>query len=138
MATADKLQKLLETKEAIRQAIVSKGVEISDDTVFADYAHKIDEIEAGSGGGESNYYWPEFFERRSRNANYLFANMNILDTETRYKELIENCDVSKNVTFMDTFSDFCTLDGCIKELDLTKQNVVSYATILRHNGMHEQ
>ena len=50
MATADKLNKLLETKAAIRQAIIDKGVEIGDDTIFADYASKIDSIEVG---GES-------------------------------------------------------------------------------------
>ena len=44
MATADKLNKLLETKAAIRQAIIDKGVEVGEDTVFADYADKINDI----------------------------------------------------------------------------------------------
>ena len=75
MATADKLQKLLETKAAIRQAIVNKGVEVADDTVFADYANKISEIEAGSSGG-SEYMNPDFYEIRTvggTNYNGLFA-----------------------------------------------------------------
>jgi surface protein len=48
MATSDKLQKLLETKEQIRQAIIDKGVEVGDDVVFADYSNKIAEISGGS------------------------------------------------------------------------------------------
>jgi surface protein len=48
MATSDKLQKLLETKEQIRQAIIDKGVEVGEDTVFADYSNKIAEISGGS------------------------------------------------------------------------------------------
>ena len=66
MATADKLQKLLETKEAIRNAIVNKGVEVGEDVVFADYPNKISEIEAGSGGGET-YEHPDFYELRTTN-----------------------------------------------------------------------
>ena len=46
MSTADKLNKLLETKAAIKKAIINKGVDVADDTVFADYPAKIDAIEA--------------------------------------------------------------------------------------------
>lgn len=49
MSTADKLNKLLETKQAIKQAIIDKGVDVSDDTVFAEYAAKINAIESGGG-----------------------------------------------------------------------------------------
>ena len=52
--TADKLNKLLETKQAIKQAIMDKGVDISDDTVFADYPSKIYEIENHGGGSGSD------------------------------------------------------------------------------------
>lgn len=50
MATSDKLQKLLETKEQIRQAIIDKGVEVGEDIVFADYPNKIAAIESSGGG----------------------------------------------------------------------------------------
>lgn len=50
---ADKLQKLLSTKEAIKQAIISKGVSISDTDTFFSYASKIKQIEAGGGTGGS-------------------------------------------------------------------------------------
>lgn len=44
MATADKLNKLLETKQAIKQAIISKGGTVSDSDTFASYATKISEL----------------------------------------------------------------------------------------------
>ena len=47
MSTANKLSKLIETKQAIKQSIIDKGVDISDDTVFADYPSKIDSIMTG-------------------------------------------------------------------------------------------
>lgn len=50
---ADKLQKLLSTKEAIKQAIIGKGVSVSDTDTFFSYASKIQQIEAGGGTGGS-------------------------------------------------------------------------------------
>ena len=47
MSTADKLNKLLETKEAIKQAIIDKGGTVGD--VFADYPTAIQNIQSGSG-----------------------------------------------------------------------------------------
>ena len=44
----DKLNKLAETKSAIKTAIVNKGVAVSDSDTFASYANKIASI---SGGG---------------------------------------------------------------------------------------
>lgn len=46
----DKLNKLAETKSAIKTAIVNKGVAVSDSDTFASYADKIASI---SGGGET-------------------------------------------------------------------------------------
>ena len=46
----DKLNKLAETKSAIKTAIVNKGVAVSDSDTFASYASKIDSI---SGGGST-------------------------------------------------------------------------------------
>ena len=45
----DKLNKLIETKSAIKTAIVNKGVAVSDSDPFASYADKIASIEGGSG-----------------------------------------------------------------------------------------
>lgn len=43
--TADKLNKLKETKTAIKDAIVAKGVDVPEGTVFSDYTGKIGEID---------------------------------------------------------------------------------------------
>ena len=45
----DKLNKLAETKSAIKTAIVNKGVSISDTDTFASYADKINSISSGGG-----------------------------------------------------------------------------------------
>ena len=42
--TSEKLAYLQETKEAIKDAIVNKGVEVTEDTTFREYATKIGEI----------------------------------------------------------------------------------------------
>ena len=47
----DKLNKLAETKSAIKTAIVNKGVTITDTDTFASYADKISSITSGGGGG---------------------------------------------------------------------------------------
>lgn len=47
MATADKLNKLLETKQAIKQAIIDKGGTVSDTDTFASYATKISGLTTG-------------------------------------------------------------------------------------------
>lgn len=47
---ADKLTYLQETKTAIKNAIVSKGVEVSDTDSFRSYADKISSISSGSAG----------------------------------------------------------------------------------------
>ena len=55
MATiAEQLTSLSETKTAIKDAIVAKGVQVADDTPFRNYADKIGEI---SGGGEPSGEW---------------------------------------------------------------------------------
>lgn len=46
----DKLVYLEDTKEQIKQAIVAKGVSVSDEDTFRSYADKIGSIETGGGG----------------------------------------------------------------------------------------
>ena len=45
---ADKLEYLLETKNQIKQAIIDKGVDVTDTDTFRSYATKIGEIQSGS------------------------------------------------------------------------------------------
>lgn len=49
MSIAEKFYKILDTKGKIKQAIIDKGVEVSDDTTFEEYADKIAEISASIG-----------------------------------------------------------------------------------------
>ena len=111
MATADKLQKLLETKAAIRQAITNKGVEVPDDTVFADYPSKISAIESdGSGGNEND--WLNVRSNGGMSYVYLF-----------YGCSAESLDVSSldtsNAMFMHNMFANC---GSLKSLDLSSFN----------------
>lgn len=48
MLIADKLQSIKATKQAIRGAIVDKGVDVPEGTTFAEYANKVSEIETVS------------------------------------------------------------------------------------------
>jgi hypothetical protein len=49
---ADKLGRVLQTKEEIKQAIINKGVEVSDTDTFASYSEKIAEITSGGEDGD--------------------------------------------------------------------------------------
>jgi surface protein len=64
--TADKLNKLLETKANIKQAIIDKGVDVADDTKFADYPAKIGMIIADGDAGDL-YYYKNFYDARTSN-----------------------------------------------------------------------
>ena len=64
--TADKLNKLLETKANIKQAIIDKGVDIPDDTKFADYPSKIGMIIADGDAGDL-YYYKDLYNLRTSN-----------------------------------------------------------------------
>ena len=54
---ADKLLYLQDTKSAIKDAIVSKGVTVPTGTPFRDYATKIGDITTGGGGSETADEW---------------------------------------------------------------------------------
>ena len=56
MAISDKLNYLLETKQAIKQALIDKGQEVADTDTFRSYAEKIEAIEAGGSGGSGGAY----------------------------------------------------------------------------------
>lgn len=100
--TIDKLKKVQETKAAIKQAIINKGVEIPDGTIFADYPNKISEITSGEGSGDSTTYVnPDFYEIRTNggtNYNNLFRDYNGFSLD------IGNWDTSKVTTMNDMFA----------------------------------
>lgn len=55
--TADKLLYLQDTKSAIKDAIVAKGVTVPTGTTFREYATKIGDITTGSSGSETADTW---------------------------------------------------------------------------------
>lgn len=57
MATSDKLNYLIETKSAIKNAITAKGVEVSNTDTFRSYADKIGQISGGTLNSSNNEYW---------------------------------------------------------------------------------
>lgn len=108
--TADKLNKLLETKANIKQAIINKGVDVSDDTKFADYPSKIADIVSGDDPLGPFY---KQITNNGTNYYYLFAYKTISDSS-----FIEPLDTS-NVTNMSyAFNYFSTSSS----LDLSGWN----------------
>ena len=109
--TADKLNKLLETKANIKQALIDKGVDIPDDTKFADYPSKIADIVSGDDPVGPFY---KQLTNNGTNYSYLFAYKTISDPS-----FIESLDTS-NVTGMSyAFNNFSTSSS----LDLSGWNV---------------
>ena len=110
MSTADKLNKLLETKQAIKQAIIDKGVEVTDDTKFADYPSKISSIPMEGG----DPYYEDLYNLRTNNGtnmaglfSYCTAselNLSNIDTSkvTDMQYMFSNCSSSVNIQGWDT------------------------------------
>lgn len=67
MSTADKLNKLITTKAAIKEAIQNKGVTVTDTDTFASYADKINSIT--SGGQEFDFTVLGYNQEECKDAN---------------------------------------------------------------------
>ena len=93
----EKINYLKETKTAIKNAIVSKGVSVSDTDTFRSYAGKIGEIQSGSSGSGSE--------------NNAFIDLSKYTGSHMYK-LISSIDlrsfVTSNVTRMDSMFNNCS------------------------------
>ena len=128
MTIADQITRLQNAKAAIKESIENKGVTVGEDVKLDKYADYIDNIEVGSGGSDSEYAWPNFFELRTRelskykgpNMYALFAQMYVKESEARYKNPIENLDTTGATDFSYMFYNFnYGISDTIKELDLT-------------------
>lgn len=112
MATAEKLNYLLETKNQIKNAINGKGVSVLDTDSFRSYVSKIQQIQVGNGGNSED----TFLKARTNNGTNgrgLFA---YIPTEicnnSDFKELIQNIDTSNMTDFSYMFhsSEFSELN----------------------------
>ena len=137
MSITGEIYRIKNAKAAIKEAIINKGVTVSDTAKIDDFPGLINSIVASEDNNE--YIWPNFFEMRNRNrysTQHLFACTTIYESEYQYKELIENLDVSEANRFDGMFMDFNHYDNsstitpknAIKELNLTNWDV-SNATV---------
>ena len=110
MATInDKLTYIEGTKDAIKQAIIAKGVSVSDTDTFRSYASKINDIE--SGGGLTK------LQKGTKFSNSTFTEAQMFDTSeiTDMGKMFENCESlttvpqfnTDNVTNMESMFENC-------------------------------
>ena len=133
MSITDQIRRIKNAKAAIKEAIINKGVAIGDDVKLDQYAEYIDNIEVGSGGSDSEYAWPDYYELKTRPRNSvagsnmyaLFAYAYVKESESsRYKNLIEGLDTTEVTDFGYMFYYFNNgQSDCIKELDLTGYDI---------------
>lgn len=108
MATSDKLNKILETKAAIKQAIIDKGVEVGEDVVFADYPAKISAIESG---GSDDFLATRTFDGTDMcGLFYSFSGRNLdlshLDTSNvkNMNEMFKQCTNLQSITGLNNWN----------------------------------
>lgn len=96
--TTDKLNKILESKAAIKAAITNKGVEVSDTDTFASYADKINNIQTGGGSdlgfSDLGYdYTPEYIQEGLEEGKKAYDNF---DSQANYWTLaFPDVDITK-------------------------------------------
>lgn len=108
--TSDKLNKLLETKQNIKQAIINKGVDVSDDDTFASYADRISDIPSGDNTVEIL----NMFTNDMTVGDYLFYK------KYAHQDLLNKMD-TKNMYSMYYMFHYCTNTA----IDLTRFNTSS-------------
>ena len=113
--TAQKLNKILETKEAIRTAINNKGGTLTTTDTFASYPSAIDSLPSGGGGSLKTLL------DATKSTYYLFYNYD----GTSVNDLISYNDTS-NVTSMSSMFYVCNNLTTIPQLDTSNVTNMSY------------
>ena len=137
--TAQKLNKILETKEAIRTAINNKGGTLTTTDTFASYPSAIDSLPSGGGGSlktlldatQSTYYL--FYNYQGTSVNDLISysdtsNVNNMSNMFYYCDkltTIPQLDTSNAVNMSYMFSSCSNLTS-IPQLDTSNVNNMSY------------
>ena len=114
--TAQKLNKILETKEAIRTAINNKGGTLTTTDTFASYPSAIDSLPSGGGGSlktlldatKSTYYL--FYNYKGTSVNDLISyndTSSVINMESMFQDCVNlttipklNTSKSTNISFM--------------------------------------
>lgn len=73
MSIVDDLNKINNIKYDIRKAIANKGVDISDNTPFADYPNKIDSITGGSDSGSGGSYYEDLYNQMTNDGYMMYG-----------------------------------------------------------------
>lgn len=89
--TTDKLNKLLETKEAIKTAIKAKNVAVADSEPFSSYPSKIESITSGGGTGESGLDWSAI--------GYSKEPESLTDGFNYAKQIYDNWNMSNSISY---------------------------------------
>ena len=118
--TADKLNKLLETKEAIRQAIINKGIDVGEDIIFAEYPYAIEAIESGD-----PFYNNLFMQRTNGGTNmaYLFSHCD--SPELDLSNYDGKFDTSQVYTMSHMFSN-CSVPYIVMNWNINNVTDMSY------------
>ena len=132
--TAQKLNKILETKEAIRTAINNKGGTLTTTDTFASYPSAIDSLP--SGGGDS---LKEFLDE-TKDASYLFCGYSSNGQTTWYYNLtyerlqkILSYNTTSNVTNMEGMFYYCNV---LTEIPLINTSLVTNMNRIFYNCLN--
>ena len=132
---ADKLNKVLNTKKAIKQALIDKGVEVKDTDTFASYPDKITEIQTGGGGDmwEQIGYKapPKFIDDGVKYAKEIYYNWDASitnrnrtfygDIQLVYFPLVD----TSNITSMSMMFYNCSNLQCVPAIDISKVTLMN-------------
>ena len=112
-----KLEYLEDTKTAIKNAIVEKGVEVSDSDTFRSYAEKISTITSGGSSGETNYL------------GRIVTEDGVLQLPTESFSF----SLPSNITSIDNYGLNSAFSGCIKLTSVDLSNLTS----IGNNGLSD-
>ena len=119
--TVEKLNKVLQTKEAIRTAINNKGGTLTESDIFSSYATAIDNIQTGSGENPLQYIIDNREGDGKPSCYYLFY----CYKGTSLDNVLKSLDFSK-VTDMNGMFAACSNLTTIHQLDTSKITDMSY------------
>lgn len=134
MGIQEKLDYLEDTKQAIKQAIIDKGVEVSETDTFRSYANKVGEI-SSSGGSFYGVTFTDLFgevdesgklNSSTNQANLVFDGINDIGDYVFYQKYVYNKTFPYSVSFPDLIkvtgkyacSYMCNYNKVVTEIDL--------------------